>query len=113
MTDDNLVIHNLSLRGYRFDAASGEHATTIQTNAVGGVCVRIARASDGTRGASFTVDFADIEALCLALRAASLEAHQRLVETMAGMSAHAAIYHAQQSAARPQDPPAGEPKCFQ
>ena len=93
------IIHSLALRGDRFDAASPQRAATIQTNAVGGVFVRIATASNGARGAIFTVDFADIEPLCSALRAASFEASERLVDTMAGMSANAAINNAQQRAA--------------
>lgn len=89
MTDDT-TIHTVRLRGYRFDSTDGPYKATIQTNAVGGVCVRIT-APAGARGGAFIIDFADVEPFCNALRAAALEAGERLIETHADMAVTYAI----------------------
>lgn len=99
MTDNERTIRTVALAGYRFDGADGPYSATIQPNAVGGVFVHIT-APAGEHGSAFCIDFADVDSFCNALRAAALEAGQGLVETMAGMSANAVIYTAQQSTAR-------------
>lgn len=93
MTDNERTIRTVALAGYRFDSTDGPRKALIQPNAVGGVCVCIA-APAGARGSAFTIDFADVDSFCSALRAAALEAGEKLVETMCGMEANHAIERA-------------------
>lgn len=98
-TAHNPAPRRLRLRGQRYDESARPFDATIQTNRFGGVEVSVA-AARGKRGTRLIVDCQDVDALCAALRAAALEAGERLLETVAGASASMAIYGAQQSAAR-------------
>lgn len=102
MADDpphNSAPRRLKLRGQRHDESARPFEVTIQTNRFGGVEVSVA-AARGKRSNTLIVDCADVDALCAALRAAALEAGDRLFETVAAASASAVIYNAQQAAIR-------------
>ena len=98
-TPNSHAPRRLTLRAQRYDASACPFEATIRTNRYGGVEVSDA-ATSGRRGTALIVDFADVDALCSALRAAAMDAANRHVEFFAEALASTAIYCAQQSAAR-------------